>query len=46
MSAVNDDLDFFWAEARAVHPHLPEALPEAWAFGATPEHATAYWRSC
>ncbi len=29
----------FWADARAVHPELPEQLPEAWAFGATPEHA-------
>ncbi|GAA1324127.1 hypothetical protein GCM10009592_07200 [Brachybacterium rhamnosum] len=29
----------FWAEARAAHPELPADPPEAWAFGATPEHA-------
>lgn len=31
----------FWAEARAAHPELPAELPQAWAFGATPEHADA-----
>ncbi|EWS81700.1 ASCH domain-containing protein [Brachybacterium phenoliresistens] len=35
----SDDLTSFWADARAVHPSLPEELPPAWAFGATPEHA-------
>lgn len=32
-------LQQFWAEARTTHPELPERRPEAWAFGATPEHA-------
>ena len=31
----------FWDERRVEDPALPEALPEAWAFGATPEHADA-----
>ncbi|MFW2512503.1 ASCH domain-containing protein [Demequina sp. SO4-13] len=29
----------FWNDCRELMPHLPEALPEAWAFGATPAHA-------
>lgn len=29
----------FWSECRAVVPELPEAMPEAWPFGATPEQA-------
>jgi len=29
----------FWADVRDDLPHLPAAPPEAWAFGATPEHA-------
>ncbi|MCR2791930.1 ASCH domain-containing protein [Microbacterium sp. zg.Y625] len=29
----------FWTGCRARLPELPEALPEAWAFGATPGHA-------
>ncbi|WP_309127140.1 ASCH domain-containing protein [Microbacterium sp.] len=29
----------FWRECRAAVPGLPEETPEAWAFGATPEHA-------
>lgn len=29
----------FWQECRAAIPGLPEAAPEAWAFGATAEHA-------
>ena len=29
----------FWSEARAAVPALPEQIPEAWAFGATPNHA-------
>lgn len=28
-----------WIRARAENPDLPAAPPEAWAFGATPEHA-------
>ena len=33
------DLGAFWSTARSCIPDLPEAMPEAWAFGATPEHA-------
>lgn len=29
----------FWALVRAENPALPAEMPEAWAFGATPEHA-------
>ncbi len=29
----------FWARVRADDPSLPEEVPGAWAFGATPEHA-------
>lgn len=29
----------FWSTARRHNPDLPVAMPEAWAFGATPEHA-------
>lgn len=29
----------FWAERRAADPWLPREVPEAWAFGATAEHA-------
>jgi histidinol-phosphate aminotransferase len=29
----------YWRQVRDVKPELPEAVPEAWAFGATPEHA-------
>lgn len=29
----------FWSEARAAVPSLPEQVPDAWAFGATPAHA-------
>lgn len=32
-------IEEYWREARSALPDLPEALPEAWAFGATPEHA-------
>ncbi|MCR2783861.1 MULTISPECIES: ASCH domain-containing protein [unclassified Microbacterium] len=32
-------VDDFWAGCRAELPQLPETLPEAWAFGATPAHA-------
>lgn len=32
-------IEEYWREARIARPHLPEALPEAWGFGATPEHA-------
>lgn len=33
------EIDRFWDEARDLHPDLPAQRPEAWAFGATPEHA-------
>lgn len=33
------DLGAFWSTARSCIPDLPEAMPEAWAFGATPKHA-------
>ena len=29
----------YWAEVRTLHPELPEGIPLAWAFGATPAHA-------
>ncbi|UQN15611.1 ASCH domain-containing protein [Gulosibacter sp. ACHW.36C] len=29
----------YWRQVRDVKPELPEAVPEAWAFGATPAHA-------
>ncbi|WP_282852640.1 ASCH domain-containing protein [Gulosibacter sediminis] len=29
----------YWRQVRDVKPELPEAVPEAWAFGATQEHA-------
>lgn len=32
-------IDRFWQECRAHLPALPAETPEAWAFGATPEHA-------
>lgn len=32
-------LEQFWSEARAAVPTLPTELPEAWAFGASTEHA-------
>ena len=34
----------FWARARAAVPGLPAAVPEAWAFGATAEHADSLLR--
>lgn len=33
------EIDRFWDEALVRHPDLPAQPPEAWAFGATPEHA-------
>ena len=33
------DVAAFWRACRAALPELPEPAPEAWAFGATPEHA-------
>ncbi|MFE6996371.1 ASCH domain-containing protein [Microbacterium sp. NPDC057659] len=35
----NPEIDAYWRAARAAHPELPDAVPEAWGFGATPEHA-------
>ncbi len=29
----------YWEQARAALPDLPSSLPQAWAFGAIPEHA-------
>lgn len=34
-----DALAEYWHEVRTVVPELPAEVPEAWAFGATPEHA-------
>lgn len=37
---MNDPtLERFWSHAREAAPQLPVQTPEAWAFGATPEHA-------
>lgn len=32
-------LEQFWSDARVAVPTLPDELPQAWPFGATPEHA-------
>lgn len=34
-----DRLEEFWLRARAALPELPAKRPEAWSFGATPQHA-------
>ena len=42
MTAADPDsarIATFWSARRADMPDLPEAVPAAWAFGATPEHA-------
>lgn len=44
VTSTDAALHEFWAEARAAHPELPDELPEAWAFGATPEHADGLLR--
>jgi uncharacterized protein YhfF len=36
---TDDAVARFWQQARAEHPELHDTLPEAWSFGATPEHA-------
>lgn len=36
---MTDAIAEFWAARRSENPALPLALPEVWAFGATPEHA-------
>lgn len=36
---TDSELGAFWAQARQAVPDLPVDVPEAWAFGATPEHA-------
>jgi uncharacterized protein YhfF len=41
VNAASPSLTAFWAARRAAAPQLPEALPPAWAFGATAEHADA-----
>ncbi|PZF38871.1 ASCH domain-containing protein [Curtobacterium sp. MCLR17_051] len=38
---VPSTLDDFWTARRSERPSLPEAVPEAWSFGATPEQADA-----
>lgn len=44
MTSDDAALQQFWVEARTAHPELPERRPEAWAFGATPEHADGLLR--
>ena len=44
MTSDDAALQQFWAEARTARPELPEHRPEAWAFGATPEHADGLLR--
>lgn len=44
MTSDDAALHQFWAEARTARPELPAQLPEAWAFGATPEHADGLLR--
>ncbi|WP_298861342.1 ASCH domain-containing protein [uncultured Microbacterium sp.] len=39
ITATQETLVAFWSELRSRMPSLPDAVPEAWAFGATPEHA-------
>lgn len=39
ITADADALRSFWSAARASVPGLPDAVPEAWAFGATVAHA-------
>ncbi|UNK71030.1 ASCH domain-containing protein [Microbacterium sp. H1-D42] len=36
---TTDALSTYWHRVRAEIPALPADVPEAWAFGATPEHA-------
>lgn len=37
----SQQLDKFWQQVRAGLADAPQATPEAWAFGATPEHANS-----
>ncbi|PYY36416.1 ASCH domain-containing protein [Curtobacterium sp. MCBD17_030] len=39
MDAASPSVAAFWAARRQESPDLPEEVPLAWAFGATPEHA-------
>lgn len=39
MITASPSLPAFWEARRAESPALPEEVPLAWAFGATPEHA-------
>ncbi|OII31900.1 ASCH domain-containing protein [Curtobacterium sp. MMLR14_010] len=39
--APSPSVPSFWEARRRESPDLPEAVPLAWAFGATPEHADA-----
>lgn len=36
---MSSRLDEFWSLCRSAVPGLPAQIPEAWAFGATPDHA-------
>lgn len=40
----NQRVQKFWDQCRKALPGLPETLPEAWAFGATAEHADGLLR--
>lgn len=39
ISSDSAQLAAFWHTVRAEHPELPDAVPDAWAFGATADHA-------
>nr|WP_258371179.1 ASCH domain-containing protein [Curtobacterium sp. MCBD17_021] len=41
MNAPSPTVAAFWEARRRDSPDLPETVPLAWAFGATPEHADA-----
>ena len=44
MTSDDAALQRFWAESRTARPELPEQRPEAWSFGAAPEHADGLLR--
>ncbi|WP_210602778.1 ASCH domain-containing protein [Brevibacterium oceani] len=37
--SIASELEEFWSLVRARIPNLPDEMPEAWAFGATADHA-------
>lgn len=39
MTNTNPEIDQYWDSARKIIGSLPSNPPQAWAFGATPEHA-------